>query len=112
MLGKRRQDDDPERNADQADRDLEQREGVVECGDRPDPEPRRDRGHDDEGDLAGSEAKRPRAHQLERLTRLRVRELDPRLVAEPLGSERRKLDEQMAERPRDDADREARHSER
>ena len=50
------------------------------------------------------EADRPRRHQQERLARLRVLALDPGVVAEAHPGERPELDEQMAERARDDAE--------
>ncbi len=48
----------------------------------------------------------------ERLARLRVVAVDPRVVAEPEPRQRPELDEQVAERAGDDADRQALDAER
>ena len=101
---KRREQDDPERDADDTDRDLQERERDRERGDRPEPERRRQRRRDDERDLAGAEADRPRDHQTERSPCRGVREVDPWGVAKAECLQRTDLDEDVPKGPSHDAD--------
>ncbi len=85
-------------------RDLEQRERDVEGRHGADAEVRRERGDHHERDLGGAEADRPGRHEGQRLARLGVAEVDPRLEAEAEPGDRADLDEQMRQRAEDDPD--------
>ena len=101
--------DDPERHADDPDRDLKQREGDVEARSRRPGQRRCEGGHHDERDLAGPEAERPRRHQDQwPCGPAGPRRSIARLVAEAQPCQRRELDEEVAEGAGHDADREAR----
>ena len=93
-----------ERDADDAERDLEEGEGEVEIRNGACPDQRGEGRYDDERDLGHAETDRPRCHQRQCAASLGIAALDTRDVAKPERSKRRQLDEEMPQRPRDDAE--------